>query len=311
MKKVLVTISILALSHGAFALEKMNDQDLASQTGQDGITIKLGVSTVSFNQLSLIDTNGMTGAAGSAALVIAPTTSGDIAKVNFLNAGGTAVSNLVTATIDSDGGATSGDPFANINLTFSDLKTITMDPFAIYLAPTLNGSRTIGSVGSMFGSGATLRAGVSKLMEIGSGNEKLTVNFKDALGLNIQLGNAPQKQMIAFSGSLQNINIPKIKLFSKNAGTNTSSLGLDVELKATNASGISLNGFYLDVTTGGINFGKVGTTDKFDVTLSNVIAGTKNSQSVDNFANLKNGSMGNFGMVGASVTNLKVNVRGL
>lgn len=313
MKKVLVTLSILALSHSAFALEQMNDQDLASQTGQDGITIKLGVSKVSFDQAALIDTDGMLGATGSAALVIAPTASGDIAKVNFLNAGGTAVSNLVTATIDSDGGATSGDPFANINLTFSDLKTITMDPFAIYLAPTLNGSRTIGSVGSMFDSGTTLRAGVSKLMEIGNGTEKLTVNFKDALGLNIQLGNAPQKQMIAFSGSLQNINIPKIKIFSKNAGmNNTSSLSLDAELKATDSSaGISLNGFYLDVTTGGGNFGKVGTTDKFDVTLSNVVAGVSGAQDPATFGGLKNSSMGNLGIIGASVTNLKVNVRGL
>ena len=315
MKKVFVTLSILALSHSAFALEQMNDQDLASQTGQDGITIKLGVSAVAFDQVSLIDTDGMTGATGSAALVIAPlvkpTATGGSTQINFLNAGGTAVNNLFTATIDSDGGAVSSDAFANINLAFSELKKITIDPFAIYLAPTTNNSRTIGSVGSVFGSGTTLRAGVSKLLQIGSGTEKLTVNFKDALGVNIQLGNAPQGHLVTLSGSLQSINIPKIKIFSNNAGA-TSSLSLDAELKATNAStGVSLGGFYVDVVPGGLNFGKTGTTDKFDLTLNNVVAGEIGVSDPNTFNGLKNGPMGNFGMVGASVTNLKVNVKGM
>ena len=315
MKKVLATVSILALSHGAFALEQMNDQDLASQTGRDGITIKLGVSAVTFDQVSLIDTDGMTGATGSAALVIAPlvkpTAAGGSTQINFLNAGGTAVNNLFTATIDSDGGASPSGAFANINLAFSELKKITIDPFAIYLAPTTNNSRTIGSVGSVFGSGTTLRAGVSKLLQIGSGTEKLTVNFKDALGVNIQLGNAPQGHMVQLSGSLQSINIPKIKIFSNNAAGATSSLSLNAELKASNASGISLDGFYIDVVPEGLNFGKTGTTDKFDLTLNNVVAGEIGVSDPNTFNGLKNGSMGNFGMVGASVTNLKVNVKGM
>ena len=316
MKKVFVTLSILALSHSAFALEQLNDQDLASQTGQDGITVKLGVSAVTFDQLSLIDTDGIaaTTSIGSAALAIAPTTSTGSVKVNFLNAGGTAVNNLLTATIDSDGGATPSGAFANINLAFSELKQITIDPFAIYLAPTVNASRTIGSTGSVF-TGTALRSGVSKLLQIGDASNKLSINFKDSLGANIQLGGAPQGHLIQLSGSLQSINIPKIKIFSKNiiGGTDTSSsLSLDAELKASNAAtGISLSGFYMDVAPGGINFGKTGTTDKFDLTLDNVVAGKLGASEASSFNGLKNGSMGNFGLVGASVTNLKVNVKGM
>ena len=314
MKKVFVTLSILALSHSAFALEQLNDQDLASQTGQDGITIKLGVSAVSFDQLSLIDTDGIaaTTSIGSAALAIAPTTSTGSVKVNFLNAGGTAVNNLLTATIDSDGSATPSGAFANINLSFSELKQVTIDPFAIYLAPTANASRTIGSTGSVF-TGTALRSGVSKLLQIGDASNKLTIDFKDPMAANIQLGNAPQGHLIQLSGSLQSINIPKIKIFSNNTiASDDNSISLDVNLKATNsASGISLNGFYMDVAPGGINFGKVGTTDQFDLTLNNVVAGKAGVSDPTIFNGLKNGSMGNFGVIGASVTNLKVNVKGM
>ncbi len=314
MKKVFVTLSILALSHSAFALEQLNDQDLASQTGQDGITVKLGVSAVSFDQLALIDTDGISGTTliGSAALAIAPTTSTGSVKVNFLNAGGTAVNNLLTATIDSDGSATPSGAFANINLAFSELKQITIDPFAIYLAPTVNASRTIGSTGSVF-TGTALRSGVSKLLQIGDASNKLSINFKDSLGANIQLGGAPQGHLIQLSGSLQSINIPKIKIFSNNTvASEDNSISLDVNLKASNAAtGISLSGFYMDVAPSGINFGKTGTTDKFDLTLDNVVAGKLGASEASSFNGLKNGSMGNFGLVGASVTNLKVNVKGM
>lgn len=314
MKKVLVTLSILALSHNAFALEQLNDQDLASQTGQDGITIKLGVSAVAFDQLSLIDTDGIaaTTSTGSAALAIAPITSTGSVKVNFLNAGDTAVNNLFTATIDSDGGASASGAFANINLAFSELKKITIDPFAIYLAPTANASRTIGSTGSVF-TGTGLRSGVSKLLQIGDASNKLSINFKDSLGANIQLGDAPQGHLVQLSGSLQSINIPKIKIFSKNTvASEDNSLSLDAAITATNsATGIRLDDFYMDVAPDGLNFGKTGTTDKFDVTLSNVVAGVSGAQDPATFGGLKNSSMGNLGIIGASVTNLKVNVRGL
>ena len=314
MKKVFATLSILALSHNAFALEQLNDQDLASQTGQDGITVQLGVSAVTFDQLSLIDTDGIaaTTSTGSAALAIAPTTSTGSVKVNFLNAGGTSVNNLLTASIDSDGGATPSGAFANINLAFSELKQVTIDPFAIYLAPTINANRKIGSTGSVF-NGTALRSGVSKLLQIGDASNKLSINFKDPMSANIQLGNAPQGHLVQLSGSLQSINIPKIKLFSNNTvASDDNSISLDAELKASNAStGISLSGFYLDVAPGGINFGKVGTTDKFDLTLNNVVAGKAGVSDSTIFNGLKNGSMGNFGVIGASVTNLKVNVKGM
>ena len=309
MKSIFVAAGLIALSSLASAMQVMDDQDLASQTGQDGITLKVGVSKITFDQVALIDTNGMTGAANSAALVMASNTSGGSIGVNFLDGAGAAVNNLVTTTIDSDAG--NSGAFANFNLAFSELKTIKVDPFSVYLAPTLNNSRTIGSVGSVFGTGTSLRPGVSKLVQIGSGPEGLNINFKDALGINLQLGSTPQGHMFRFSGALQSINIPKIQVFSKNANSTTSSLSLDAKFSATNTSGFGLDGFFVDVASGGLQFGNDGTTNKFNVELNNVVAGVANAQDPNTFNNLKNGSMGNFGIVGATVSNLKMNVRGM
>lgn len=316
MNNIFVVVGVMALVSSASAMQIMDDQDLASQTGQDGITIKTGVSAVSFDHVALIDTNGMTGATNSAALIIAPNTSGSSVKVNFLNGSGSAVNNLFTANIDADAGT--NNAVANINLAFSDMRTIKVDPFSIYLAPTMNNTRTIGSVGSVFGSGTALITGVSKLLQIGSGTEGLNINFKDTLGVNLQLGNTPQNHMIKFSGSLQSVNIPKIKVFSNNTGNTTSSLNLDASFTATDTSGFGLGKFYLDVAPGGLIFGADGTTSKFNAQIDNVVAGlsgaaTASSDPIEKqiFNNLNNGSMGNFGVVGASIKNLKVNVRGL
>lgn len=310
MKKIAVALSIIILSSGAFALEVMDDQDLASQTGQDGITLKVGISKVAFDQAALVDSNGMTGASNSAALVMAPNASGSSIGINFLNGAGAGVNNLVTATIDNDAG--NAGAFANINLAFSELKTIKVDPFSIYLASTLNNSRTIGSVGSVF-DGTGLRAGVSKLLQVGEGAEQLNINFINPLAVNVQLGNSPQGHMVKFSGSLQSINLPKLKIFSNNSGNQTSSLSLDASFKAHNStSGFNLDGFYLDVTPDGLNFGNQGTSDKFDVLLNNVVMGsTTATPDATTFNGLKNGSMGNFGVVGASVKDLKISVKGM
>ena len=310
MNNIFVVVGVMALVSSASAMQIMDDQDLASQTGQDGITLKVGVSKITFDQVALIDTNGMTGAANSAALVMAPNASGGSIGINFLNGAGAGVNNLVTATIDSDAG--NAGAFANINLAFSELKTIKVDPFSIYLASTMNNTRTIGSVGSVF-NGTGLRAGVSKLLQVGEGAEQLNINFINPLAVNVQLGNSPQGHMVKFSGSLQSINLPKLKIFSNNSGNQTSALSLDATFKANNStSGFSLDGFYLDVTPDGLNFGNQGTTDKFDVLLNNVVMGsTTATPDATTFNGLKNGSMGNFGVVGASVTNLKMNIRGM
>lgn len=88
-------------------------------------------------------------------------------------------------------------------------------------------------------------------------------------------------------------------------------LKLNFDLSSTNAAGISMVGFYGDIVNSGLVLGKDGTTDKFNLTLSNVVAGTTGSQSATSFNNLKNASIGTIGLVGASVTNLKMTVKGL
>ena len=69
---------------------------------------------------------------------------------------------------------------------------------------------------------------------------------------------------------------------------------------------------------GGIVFGNYGadttdkiTSDKVNFTLNNVMLGDAGVSDPNVFGGLKNGSMGNMGVVGASVTNLKMRISGL
>ncbi|MEX7542801.1 hypothetical protein AB0862_034315, partial [Acinetobacter baumannii] len=51
-----------------------------------------------------------------------------------------------------------------------------------------------------------------------------------------------------------------------------------------------------------------GVSSKFDASLNNVTLGNLGTQSTTTFNNLPNGSMGSFGVTGASVTDFKMKV---
>ena len=71
-----------------------------------------------------------------------------------------------------------------------------------------------------------------------------------------------------------------------------------------------LDGFYAGVDPTGLIFGNNGVSSKFDASLNNVTLGNVGTQSTTTFNNLPNGSMGSFGITGASVTDLKMKVSG-
>nr|MBO0651031.1 hypothetical protein [Acinetobacter baumannii] len=58
------------------------------------------------------------------------------------------------------------------------------------------------------------------------------------------------------------------------------------------------------------SIGNIGVSSKFDASLNNVTLGNLGTQSTTTFNNLPNGSMGSFGVTGASVTDFKMKVSG-
>lgn len=120
-----------------------------------------------------------------------------------------------------------------------------------------------------------------------------------------------------------------IQAISHNNGGATSSLKYDFDLCAFDAvtvatgacntaytgafnpaTSFSLNGFYADITSEGFVFGNP-SLKKLNIVYSNVVAGAKNAQQATSFNNLRNGSMGNLGLVGIEVTNLQMKVKGM
>ncbi|OTG83831.1 DUF6160 family protein [Acinetobacter sp. ANC 4648] len=312
-KNILGCVSLLLCSPLSIAMQPMDDQSLSQATGQDGINIGVQVGKIEFQQISVIDTDGLTPAAtykNKASLVMAGSTNSPV-SVGFL---GVSVSQpTVKMVLDADGGL--GRPFANIALSLgSNITGIKVSPFSVYLAGE-NSTSLSGASKSIFTGSGSLNSDVSKLLTIGSTANNFAINFNNTNkpALNIQLGNVPQSHLIMLSGAIQSIcgtedggGCP-IALISGNTGAT-----FNFQLKASDVSnGFLLNGFYAGVESDGLVFGNSGASSKFDAALNSMTLGTLNSSDGAVFNGLKNGSMGNMGAVGASVTDLKVKINGL
>lgn len=316
----LAAMTMACASNTVLAIESMDDAALAEQTGQDGISIGLQFpnSTVSYDQVLITDTNGMTGATSPASLVLAPTTRGTDQGVRLFKADGSATANPVLIKLDADANGTK--PVFNANITFpTDLKRINISPFSLYIAPTTTGVFTATRASGTTG---TLQSNVSEILKVGGTgidviltDYNATFNPNNVLGVNVQLGNAPQGHMIMLTGGsisqIKNDTASPIQIMSKN--TTTSSLKLNFNMTAFDTNtGFRLSGFYGDMNDAGFTFGKAGDTDKFNLVVSDVIAGCSTGcQDATVFNGLKNGSMGSIGLVGAKVSNLKVNIKGM
>lgn len=189
-----------------------------------------------------------------------------------------------------------------------------------------------------------IRAGVREILRVGGSatgggidvvfaDYHATDNPNNIVSTNVQLGRAAQGALLRFTGgSIKSISNPAsatIQLLSYNgsnpidppSNVEPNSIKFDLNIQATNQStGFRLydfdgaggfGGFTMNIPDDGLIFAADGTTDKLDVAINNVVAGLSGSTSSGSFGNLPNGPMGNFGIVGATVTNLKVNVKGM
>jgi len=231
MKKFtkLVLATSVAFSANAMAMQAMDDASLSETTGQDGLTIGIGISKIAIEKLFIHDNDGLapkgvaneagfggtstagaivirgkTDTAPDAAALADPTTAthGVVIGANYDNNGAylLASRNLADLVIDSDAGA--GNPFINVAAQVSGL-----DIKVGRIGVTASGADDPDSI---------RRGGAGVVNDIISGFDVKT----GVINANIQLGAAPQGAMIkmnsVMAGGLEIKNLGNLDNSSKN-----------------------------------------------------------------------------------------------
>lgn len=213
MKKFtkLVLATSVAFSANAMAMQAMDDASLSETTGQDGLTIGIGISKIAIEKLFIHDNDGLapkgvaneagfggtstagaivirgkTDTAPDAAALADPTTAthGVVIGANYDNNGAylLASRNLADLVIDSDAGA--GNPFINVAAQVSGL-----DIKVGRIGVTASGADDPDSI---------RRGGAGVVNDIISGFDVKT----GVINANIQLGAAPQGAMIKMNSKM-------------------------------------------------------------------------------------------------------------
>ena len=337
-------LALLLFSPFASAMQPLDDQSLSGATAQDGLNIGVHVSKIDFNQIAIIDTDGFTNSSASltskAALVMAASPGGASAigvdVVKTFKADGSidyGTSALFNAAIDTDAGTGTNGAFANVALTLgSDVNGLRIRPFSVYLTPdqydpgdstkhaisTLVGSDY--TQHSIFSTGTTLKSpNIKELLRVSNNIDiKFVSNNKPTM--NFQLGASPQGHMVMFGGAIDSICAPSATQAdgcSFNLVSGATGAKFDLQMTSTDANGFSLNGFYAGIENGAgavpdaVVFGHAGTSDKMDLAIKNVMLGDAGASNTNTFNGLQNGSLGNMGAIGTSVTNFKMRVSGM
>ena len=242
----LALVSSMALSANAFAMQAMDDSALSATTGQDGLSIGIGISKIEIEKLFIHDNDGLktaNGAGTAGAIVIkgngksipndqgnetnAVKDHGVVIGANYDDNGAylLASRNLADLTIDSDGGAGGGNTaFINIAAKVSGL-----DIKIGEIGVTASGKQGEASKTSALRRGGT----ENNYNAILSGLE-LKTGKMDA---NIQLGAAPQGAMVKLKTTMVG------GLEIKNLGI------LDNSTKGVTVGSVDLNGTATAVAT--------------------------------------------------------------
>lgn len=205
----LALVSAVAVSGSAMAMESMDDSTLSATTGQDGISIGLGLSKIAIESLYIHDNDGLAaaGAVGDAgfggtakagAITITGTGSatingganfadGIVIAANTDNAGAYLLPshNFADLTIDSDAGTGANGAFLNIGAKVSGLK-IFVGKIGVAKSNAVQASGAVRGIDST--SNNTIINGLS-----------LSTGITTA---NIQLGATPQGAMIVVNGTM-------------------------------------------------------------------------------------------------------------
>ena len=224
----LALVSAVAVSGSAMAMESMDDSALSSTTGQDGISIGLGISKIAIQSLYIHDNDGLaTGTAGTAAVgnPSDPTYVAAVPASATFGLGGTGAAGAITIT-------GTGSTTINSGANFADGLVIAAntDNSGAYLLPshnfadlTIDSDAGTGANGAFLNIGAKVsglkiyvgKIGVAKSNAVqASGavrgidttsNNTIINGLSLSTGItsaNIQLGATPQGAMIVVKGTM-------------------------------------------------------------------------------------------------------------
>ncbi|MDE2421851.1 MAG: hypothetical protein KGO49_11815 [Gammaproteobacteria bacterium] len=340
----LLLVGATLLSALAWPMDEMSDNQLATTTGQDGITVliappKLGAVLATGQTNGLVigamllhDKNGFAGFTSGGALIF-----GDASQANAANATGVQMGIYASSPIQvvmdaSNGQAASGTggtkPLLNINVGLPGDLLIRTGDISIDASNRNSAANPI-AVGATGATAANAAIGGTqgyayKIMS------SIDIALGVATSLNIQLGNTQQGGLLKFS----NFNIPSLSLglnlVSPNGGTvAASNLTASVVMTNLNLTGAVVDAVQdMGLALGGSSTGVGGlilqdaqlgcastdTTCKTNTPMSMVVnsvtVGTS-GVSDGTFGGSKNASMGSFGLTNVSVSNLKIGVSGM
>lgn len=310
-----VHIALLSLSfYGTptFAMEALDETDLAQATGQDGMTIglNLGASgSISFDHIAIEDRDGITTSATHnlpAGLAYITQASGTGVK---LYNGTTPIARPIQIVVDADGN--NGSPLLNAGIQFDpNLSRINLAGFSLGLVTIDPSNLDINQI--------TRR----DILKTGADGIDITFKSGNPLGVNLQLGHQPQGALFMLTGgSIDEIKTAQpLEILSysgcsaSSACASSSSIKFGFRLNANTTlspNGLRLGGIYMNTSNNGLEIGKAGALDAFDVNLSKVSFGSAGTTNATVFNGLQNGAIGNIGLEGIKITDLKTTVRGL
>lgn len=311
MKHLGSLLVVLSLQTPVWAMDRLDEQQLAESVGQDGITLKvLPASTVGstvtpgkigLGSMRWTDKDGISAAINGVSysqaggLVAAMTTTAGSGLWLCTN---TAVScstsnQPLILTLDMDGaGNQPKQAYLLGRLTLpSDLKRIHLDLDKIGLRA---GSSATTTTLATFSNGVNIDFG-------GTGTPGLNFSF----GGPTAKGADYDAMVNLVNFNLSSVDLGTVALTSSGGQAGESSLRFGA--KITN---LDLSGSNIDVSAAGLVFSKA-SLGKFNLEINNLEAGVLGNQATGTFDNLKNGSMGSIGVTGIQLTNPRFTIKGM
>ncbi len=253
----LALVSSLAISANAMAMQQMDDAALSATTGQDGISIGIGLTEIGIDRVSVYDgdglavaDNGLGGTAGAGAI--------NINNVKLTSSAALASGNFADITIDTDGGA--GKAFLNIGAAIAGLDI---------------------ELGEINVSAAT-KDDTTGFYSVGDGDKAVILNglslSTGQMTANVQLGNTPQGAMIKLNGSMVGgLEINNLSLHDASvAGGGDIVLG-KIKINDTGSANMDMN-VDVAVTTKGLEVTAL--KNKTDIYVQSIQLGSKDAKSI-------------------------------
>jgi len=195
----LALVSAIAVSGNAMAMQALDDAQLASTTGQDGITLTIKPPVKPFAALTAgaggviaIDNIYVHDKGGLAAAQGGTDTSGAITLDGFAIAGNAPI----VVKIDADGNATgTGGAFLNVNVALPSELIIRTGAIGV-----AQSNRTVGAANSVRGIVAASKNAILDSIDVKLGGATMNIQ----LGNQVQTGFVNAQTMIKVSGQIAN-----------------------------------------------------------------------------------------------------------